>query len=490
MGRHKRGAAEPAVLAGRYRLVGRIASGGMAEVWRAEDTALQRQVAVKLLSSQDVTSEGAGQSLWREASEAARLVHPNVVGVYEVAADGGRQFIVMEFVPGRDLAAILRDQGPFPPAWVAEIGAQAARALAAAHAIGMVHRAVKPANLLVAPDGTVKLADFGIAAVSASRRTAESLVGMGSYISPEQAMGRPAGPAGDLYALGCVLYELLIGHPPFVSDDPVTLLRRHIEDEPAAPGLLRPDIPAELEQAVLRLLRKNPGDRPQDTAEVAEVLQQISGDTNGRQHGEAWPIPSTRVTPAPHGADEGRPPGAEGEEPEAGPSASRDRGVRRRLLAAGVAAVAVIAVGVSLLAAMGSGHPDRRPPLTMPNLGEPLESPSSAPSPTATPRPSPAKRPSKRPATRPPTQSPAELLSALEGRLDQQASAGQLDSKVARNVGRQTGLIRRRLSQGRTGDLTGHVTEIRQTLDQAAHNGRWTPDATVYSLLSQLASGL
>jgi serine/threonine protein kinase len=282
---------DAAVLASRYRLIAPVGPGGIAEVWRAEDTALDRQVAVKIWSSFEATEDGAAAWILQEARHAARLVHPNVARVYDIGADGDRLFLVTELVTGRDLAAVLAQHGPLPTVQVAQIGAQAARALAAAHAEGIVHRGVKPGDLLVTADGAVKLTDFGVAA-SPDTTTSPGgpadgagggLAGASSYAaytSPEQAVGLPATPASDLYALGCVLYELLIGHPPFTddgdnSDDIGLMLRRHVEDEPQPPGRPRPDIPAELEHAVLRMLAKDPADRPADADRIAEVLQAI-----------------------------------------------------------------------------------------------------------------------------------------------------------------------------------------------------------------------
>jgi eukaryotic-like serine/threonine-protein kinase len=272
------------MLASRYRLIEPIGLGGGAEVWRAEDTALGRQVAVKVWDARDAAGDVAAAGLWREA---ARLVHPHVARVYDIGADGDRLFLVIELVKGLDLAAVLAEHGSLSAASAARIGTQAARVLAAAHAEGIVHGGVKPGNLLVTPDGTVKITDFGTAATPEADGAGGATGGPGghladvgsyaAYVSPEQAVGLLATPASDLYALGCVLYELLVGHPPFTDDGdgPEAVLRRHVEDEPQPPGRLRPGIPAELEHAVLRMLAKNPADRPAGADRIAEVLQAI-----------------------------------------------------------------------------------------------------------------------------------------------------------------------------------------------------------------------
>jgi serine/threonine protein kinase len=259
-----------AVLAGRYRLIELIGQGGSTEVWRAEDGALGRQVAVKVWTTPGAADDDTPAGIQQAARYAARLVHPNVAQVYDIGTDGDRLFLVTELVTGQDLAALLAEHGPLPAARVAQIGAQTARVLAAAHAEGIVHGGLKPGNVLVTPDGTVKLTDLGTAATPDD--------GAGAYFSPEQVVGLTAVPASDLYALGCVLYELLVGHPPFTSGDPDdsrSIHRQHMETEPEPPGRLRPDIPAELEHAVLRMLAKNPANRPAGAERIAEVLQAV-----------------------------------------------------------------------------------------------------------------------------------------------------------------------------------------------------------------------
>lgn len=463
------------MLAGRYQLIEPVGHGGMAEVWRAEDLSLGRPVAVKILTSPVSAGDEAVQDAWREAREAARLVHPNVVGVYDVGIDDGRPFLVMEWVAGRDLAAVLGEQGPPPAVQVAAIGAQTARALAAAHAVGVVHRDVKPGNLLVSADGTVKLADFGTATLAGG--VAGALVGTGAYVAPEQALGGPAGAASDLYALGCVLYELLIGHPPFISDDPAVLLRSHVEAEPVPPGQLRRDVPAVLEQAILHLLVKNPAERPYDAGQVAEVLQSISNHLADARDTAAGPMTTTQVLPTlgpGHGGPAGLPLSDGGWEPELGapparPPLSTWLG-QRPLLAATVGAVVIIAVMAALVAMMTSSDPGTHTP-AMPATSEP---PSQQPTLAG-----------KTPQPQLP-QSPAELMAALEQRLGQQVSDGQLDSEVAADIGKKTDEIDHKLAKGKNEDMANSVAEIRKKLNEAAQDGKWTPDPAVFSLLDRL----
>lgn len=290
MGRHGRAAEGSVLLAGRYRLVEPVGRGGMAEVWCAQDVSLGRLVAVKLLDRvpfagphQGTPRDGAagttGERIWQEARYAARLVHPNVVQIYDVAADGDRIFLIMELVPGRNLSAVLDRQGPPAPSQVADLGAQAARALAAAHAAGVVHGDVKPANLLLTDDGVLKLTDFGIArrlGPATSGHPARAVLGTAGYLAPELALGHPPSRASDLYALGCVLYELSTGQRPFEADTATALFQRHLHESPTPPRRLQPGISAELEQAILRLLAKEPDVRPADAARVADALEIIA----------------------------------------------------------------------------------------------------------------------------------------------------------------------------------------------------------------------
>jgi serine/threonine-protein kinase len=461
----------------------------MAEVWRAEDVALGRPVAIKLWTSPEPGGDaGAAAGVWREARDAARLVHPNVVAVYDVVADAAPPFLVMELVAGRNLAMALAEQGPLSYARVARIGAQAARALAAAHAAGLVHRDVKPGNLLLTPDGTVKLTDFGIAGAAPSDvgdvgAVAGRLVGTGAYVSPEQAVGLPATPASDLYALGCVLYELLVGQPPFIGDDPDLLVRLHVEDQPEPPGQVRPDIPAELEQAVLRLLAKNPADRPEGADRVAVVLESVGDTLIDPYRASAEPRNATQVLPTLTGATRTGP--ALGREPY-DPSAAAPRPSppplstwlgERPLLAAAAAAVVLISVviaAVALFEANGAG------PGT-PVAGVPsqvIETPT--PSKTVSRRPGQAQRP----------QNTAALLSALDRRLAQQAAAGRLDPKTGKELRRKTEEIGKKLADGKAEDVAGKVEDIRKKLDDAARKGEWTPDPTTTRLIDRLAAGL
>ncbi|MFF6953222.1 protein kinase [Streptomyces iakyrus] len=259
------------LLAGRYRLEVEIGRGGMGEVWRAYDETLARAVALKLLLPQD-TDATATSRFRLEAQTAGRLNHPNVVGVLDFGEYDNRLYLVMELVEGDSLAGVLSGSGPLPAEQVARLAAQASAGLAAAHAQGIVHRDVKPANLLLDTHGTLKIGDFGIARFlddpGAALTATGQIVGTGLYLAPERALGKPAGPASDMYSLGCVLYQLLSGRPPFQADTAVALLHQHLDSAPVPPRELGvAQLPPAFENYLLGLLAKQPEDRP--TAEQA-----------------------------------------------------------------------------------------------------------------------------------------------------------------------------------------------------------------------------
>ncbi|WP_284577002.1 serine/threonine-protein kinase [Streptomyces sp. 2P-4] len=277
------------LVAERYRLDAPIGSGGMGEVYRASDHVLGRPVAVKLLLG-GAADPSAGDRFRLEAQTAARLNHPHVVGVFDFGSWDDRFYLVMELVEGASLAGELERDGRLSAERVARIAAQAAAGLAAAHGQGIVHRDIKPGNLLTDAAGTVKIADFGIAKFvddpSAALTSTGQILGTGLYLAPERALGRQAGPASDVYSLGCVLYQLLTGHPPFQSDTTTGVLYQHVDAQPVPPRQLGTDLPAAFEAYLLRLLAKQPEDRP--TAQhVAEWFATESW------RGRAAPRPST-----------------------------------------------------------------------------------------------------------------------------------------------------------------------------------------------------
>ncbi|MFF3753222.1 serine/threonine-protein kinase [Streptomyces sp. NPDC002018] len=378
----------------------------MGEVWRARDEVLGRPVAVKLLREQ-VADATAIARFQLEGQTAARLSHPNVVTIYDTGTEADRGYLVMELVEGRSLAEELRANGPTPPARAARIGGQVAAGLAAAHHQGVVHRDVKPANLLLAPDDTVKISDFGIARFADHPTTGLTMngqvIGTSAYLAPERALGRPAGPAADMYALGCVLYELLTARPPFRADTPAVMVYRHVEAAPEPPSHRTPELPGALDDFVLRLLTKDPARRP--TAEQAADFLSAAED---------W-IPLERtvreVTIASHHPADGlsRSAGQTSELPRDTThtrSAGRQNSRLRRpqmLVGAAAAALAAVVVGAAATSSDGgreepsspppsSSAPDTRhadgSPAAGPTTGSAAEdaateAPAAGPSPTA-----------------------------------------------------------------------------------------------------------
>jgi eukaryotic-like serine/threonine-protein kinase len=286
---------EPGLRVGnRYELTARIAGGGMGEVWRAQDTVLGREVAVKLLRREYADDDTFLERFRAEARHAASLSHPGIASVYDYGEDAGTAFLVMELVAGESLSARLTREGALPTAVAVPIVQQAAAALQAAHDAGVVHRDVKPANLLLTADDQVKITDFGIARARDQvpiTRTGEVL-GTAQYLSPEQALGRPATPASDLYALGVVAYELLSGRRPFDADTVVATAVAQVNDPPDP---LPDDIPPQVADLVMKAMAKAPADRPSSAASFGAAL----GAGLNSAIRQAWVDRSPATAPAP-----------------------------------------------------------------------------------------------------------------------------------------------------------------------------------------------
>jgi hypothetical protein len=271
-----------APIAGRYELVEQVSTGGMGQIWRGYDAVLDREVAVKLIRPDVVVSaeqaEEFAKRFRREARITARIQHHGVPQVYDAVLDRSydRVYLVMEYVRGTSLRAFIDPARPLPVSWAAAIAAQIATVLSHAHAIPVVHRDLKPGNVLVCDNGAVKVLDFGIAAIlrtDITRLTATgSPLGTSRYMSPEQVQGTQVTPQSDLYALGCVLHELLCGHPVFDGATDFRLMQQHVYDQPRPLRTLRPEVPEALERLVLDLLAKAPEQRPVDAYEVYERL--------------------------------------------------------------------------------------------------------------------------------------------------------------------------------------------------------------------------
>ena len=319
--------------AGRYRIVRELGHGGMATVQLAHDEELDRPVALKLLPEHLAGDDAFRARFLREARLAGRLSHPNVVRVYDAGEADGRPFIVMEYVAGTSLA----EAGRLAPARVVELGVQACAGLQHAHDAGLVHRDVKPANLLVRDDGVLKVADFGIARAAESTRhtQAGTLLGTAAYLAPEQIAGADATPASDVYSLGAVLYELLTGRPPYTFSSLAELAVQQSEGLIRPVRDLEPSVPHEIEAAVMHALARDPSFRPASAADLAHELASATEQPTR-------PLPQRRFVSVP------------------GP------GGAAWLAAAVVVAVIAVALGLAKLGDGGSSTPPPAPPRVTP----------------------------------------------------------------------------------------------------------------------------
>ena len=296
------------VLCDRYRLERRVASGGMADVWAAEDDVLRRMVALKVMRPDPDHEELFALRFRDEALHSAGLLHTNIATLFDYGEEDGLAFLVMELVEGKPLSQLIREGGPLPADQVRSVLGQCALALGVAHAAKLVHRDVKPANILVRDDGLVKLTDFGIArAADASGHTrAGDLLGTPSYISPEQALGRPATGASDLYALGVVGHEMLSGAKPFDKPTPIATAMSHIHEPPPP---LPEHVPEALAGVIEDLLAKDPMDRPANARAVAIRLGLADHELMGLALGLAQAVYGESALPEDPAHEEGLAPG-------------------------------------------------------------------------------------------------------------------------------------------------------------------------------------
>ncbi|GAA3973811.1 protein kinase [Thermobifida alba] len=363
------------VLIDRYRLDERIGVGGMGEVWRATDILLSRPVAVKLLHMAQVSDPVSQQRFRTEAQITAALSHPNIAQVYDYGDQDGYSFLVMELITGESLSAIIKRNPGLDADITLDVVDQAAQALSAAHAAGVIHRDIKPGNLLVTEDGAVKLTDFGIARGNESVTLTQTgmVMGTAQYISPEQVSGKPASPLSDLYALGIVAYECLAGQPPFTADTPLALALAHSREPPPP---LPETVPPAVRELVERMLAKDPQDRPSSAAEVAQWAQHLRAALNGGDATEALglasatdatavvstvPGPATGPGTAAHGPHSGAqaqawpPPEGGGSDRVAGRSAASNSRRKLPVVFALVATVGAVAVGIYLVGLLWNG---------------------------------------------------------------------------------------------------------------------------------------
>lgn len=482
------------LLGGRYRLERELGRGGMATVWRAQDVRLDRPAALKVLDSAWQSDQVSLERLRREAQTVARLAHPNIVSVFDLGIDGDAAYLVMELVEGRSVADVLRAGGPLPVDRAVDIASQACAALAAAHDAGVVHRDVKPGNLLVCPSGLVKVCDFGIAflqdATDRARLTrAGALVGTCEFMAPEQVTGAgPADSRSDLYSLGCVVYTMLAGSPPFVADSPIAVLDQQLHDPPVPLHERRPEVPSDLDRLVGELLAKDPADRPGHAGLVAGRLADILAE-----------IPAAGIEPGPAVAasvpTELMAVGGPGvpTEPAGGPGGRHRPGSSAAVLPLAVlprwvsdhsgvlivvAALLAMTAGVALVA-MGRSEPAAAPAPAPAPTGAPLPAlaaptgPSPSASPSATPVPSPLATVDPSP---PDPGGPLDQVLSLVAALQAQVDAGRLDGDAADDLFNRLREVVRRLDKGHVVKASRKYDEAVRRIDELAREGKLTAD--------------
>lgn len=296
---------EEMVFGRRYRVTEKIGAGGMADVFKAVDETLGRTVAVKVLHARYAADPSFVARFRQEAQAAANLSHPGIVNIYDWGQDDSTYYIVMEYVRGTDLKALVTDKGAVDPAKAAEYASQVAAALSVAHGYDIIHRDIKPHNIVLTPDGSIKVMDFGIARAGNTQMTQTgSVLGTAHYVSPEQAQGRTLDPRTDLYSLGVVLYELATGRVPFDGDSPVAVALKQVNEEPIPPRQVNPNIPPSLEAVIMKAMAKNPADRYASAEEMRRDLQRVA---SGRMVEAMPPAGSqTSVMPVVAGTDSPR----------------------------------------------------------------------------------------------------------------------------------------------------------------------------------------
>jgi beta-lactam-binding protein with PASTA domain/predicted Ser/Thr protein kinase len=264
------------VFDGRYKIIRKLGTGGMADVYLAEDQELGRRVAIKILNDRHAADDQFIERFRREAKNAAGLSHPNIVSIYDRGEAEGTYYIAMEYLDGRSLKELIVSRGSAPIRTAVEYARQILAAVGFAHRHGIVHRDIKPHNVLVGPEGRLKVTDFGIARSGASQMTeVGSIIGTAQYLSPEQARGSQVDQTSDVYSVGVVLYELLTGQVPFTGDTPLEIAMKHLSQIPKPPSELRPDVPHDLDMVVLRALAKEPSERYQSAEEMDADLERI-----------------------------------------------------------------------------------------------------------------------------------------------------------------------------------------------------------------------
>ena len=263
---------------GNYKIVKELGKGGMGMVYKAHQVSLNREVALKVLPKHLSEDEDFIKRFHREAESAAKLNHPNIVQIYDIGEEEGIHYFAMEYVDGKDISQLVKEKGKLPICEIAEIGIQTTKALCASHNAQIVHRDIKPGNIMVTAKGNVKVTDFGLARATTTTTqltTAGMIVGTPTYMSPEQAEGKQVDIRSDIYSLGVVMYELLTGASPFRAETPTALMYKHIHEKPKSLTAVSPDIPPQLERIILKTLAKKKEDRYENPRALLDNLEEF-----------------------------------------------------------------------------------------------------------------------------------------------------------------------------------------------------------------------
>jgi serine/threonine-protein kinase len=433
------GTPRPTVLAERYRLDRSLGNGGMGEVFEATDLTLRRSVAVKLLSPSLIQDEPARARFLREARALAQVNSPHVVAVYDAGEDAERPYLVMELVEGTSLEQELRRAGRVQPARAIAIATDIAGGLASAHEQGIVHRDVKPSNVFLTPSDAAKIGDFGIARLErpdATLTLTGQTFGSPPYMAPEQATGGAVDGRADLYSLGCVLFQMLVGRRPFSGDDAVSLVYQHVHTIPARVDALAPDVPAALGDLVAGLMAKDPDDRPDSAGEVRHALESVPPEAAATATATV-PVTATAVLPR------------------------RAQAERRRkpwwpLVAGIVGVVALLVLTTAAILARG---------------GDPT---AAASSPTGSASTAPSSRPpsaSSSPSV-PLPQTPVAAGAALLALTQQLQDAGAIDHKLADDIQHTVDeVLNGKGKHDENADPTDKLNQLRDTVAEAVDHG-------------------
>ena len=478
------------LLVGRYRLDRRIGAGGMGQVWAAHDTRLGRDVALKVQKFDPDGDRAASERFRREAQSTAALQHPNVVTVFDSGTELDMAFLVMELLPGPTLEGYVAERGPLSEQKVLALTAEVASGLAAAHRAGVVHRDIKPTNLMFDARGALKIVDFGIARLAettAARLTAtNNVIGSASYLSPEQLSGRPADERSDLYALGCVMTTMLTGRPPFEGEHPLAVMSQHVNTAPPPISQRRPEIDPALEALVAQMLSKSPQDRPQSAQVVLDHLRHLELGSPAENLGmapEATAVMGQAAPPLPAPATRATAPAMPG----------RQRSGRGWWIA-GVTALALMAVVLVAIATTGDPPANESASSSSGTASaEPGREPASATSSTAATKsaePSRERASSSAPQTttsaRTTTIGVEGALSDLRAAVAAVSSSGQIDGKKAEELSKRVEELDKHLTgkNGEDSDDTEksgenaekRVDDFEKYLRELSENGELTSD--------------